>query len=58
MNVGGALAMLVSSIVAVLVIFFGTRLFGGYNGPLLGTLQQLSDLAVICTLVAAQSIGD
>lgn len=58
MTVGGALAMLVSSIVAVLVIFFGTRLFGGYNGPLLGTLQQLTDLAVICTLVAAQSIGD
>jgi adenosylcobinamide-GDP ribazoletransferase len=59
MSAGAALAMLVSGLVAVAVIFAATRLFGGYyNGALLGTLQQLTDLAVICALVAAQTLGD
>ncbi len=59
MSAGAALAMLVSSVVAVIVIFIATRLFDGYyNGALLGTLQQACDLAVIGALVAAQSLGD
>ena len=54
---GAALALLVSGVMAVAVIFAATRLFGGYyNGALLGTLQQLTDLAVICALVAAQTL--
>jgi adenosylcobinamide-GDP ribazoletransferase len=58
MSAGAALALLVSSVVAACVIVCGLKLFGGYNGPLLGTVQQLADLAVICALVAAQSFGD
>jgi adenosylcobinamide-GDP ribazoletransferase len=55
---GAALAILASSIVTALIIAIGTRLFGGYNGPLLGTLQQLTELAVICALVAAQNFSE
>lgn len=59
MNAGAALALLVSGLVAIAVIFAATRLFNGYyNGALLGALQQLTDLAVICALVAAQTLGD
>ena len=49
MSAGAALAMLVSSLVTGAVIFMATRMFNGYyNGPLLGALQQMTDLAVIC----------
>jgi len=59
MSAGAPLAMLVSSLVAFAVILMGMRLFGGYyNGALLGTLQQVADLAVIATLVAAQTLGE
>ncbi len=59
MTAGAPLAMLVSSLVAVAVIFFASRTMRGYyNGALLGGLQQLSDLAVICALAAAQTLAE
>lgn len=56
MGNAGGLGILVSSAAAAMVIFVGSRMFGGYNGPLLGALQQITELAVICTLVAGQTL--
>lgn len=59
MAAGAPLAMLVSSLVAVAVILFASRAMRGYyNGALLGSLQQLSDLAVICAFAAAQTLAE
>ncbi len=58
MGNSGGLAILISSAAAAIVIVIGSRMFGGYNGPLLGTLQQIAELAVICTLVAGQTIDN
>lgn len=54
----GGLAILISAAAAALVIFIGGRMFGGYSGPLLGALQQVTELAVLCTLVAGQNLSD
>ncbi len=58
MGNSGGLAILVSALAAAIVIVIGSRMFGGYNGPLLGTLQQVAELTVICALVAGQTLGD
>ncbi|MEJ0063889.1 MAG: adenosylcobinamide-GDP ribazoletransferase [Alphaproteobacteria bacterium] len=56
MGSSGGLAILVSSAAAAIAIVIGNKLFGGYNGPMLGTLQQVAEIAMICALVAGQSI--
>lgn len=48
------LALGAGTVAAVLVIMLGGKLMGGYNGPLLGGLQQVVELTVICSFVAAQ----
>ena len=52
---GDALPVLiVSSLAAVLVILLGSKLLGGYNGPLMGGMQQVVELTAVCTIVATQ----
>lgn len=46
--------LIVSSLGAMAVILLGSQLFRGYNGPLLGGLQQVVELTTICTIVATQ----
>lgn len=53
----GGLAIIASSLLSAIVIFIGARMFGGYNGPLLGSLQQVAELTVLCALAAAQNYG-
>jgi adenosylcobinamide-GDP ribazoletransferase len=54
LGVGAGIAMGTGIIAAIVVILLGSRLIGGYNGPLLGGLQQVVELVVICTIVATQ----